>query len=125
MKVRLDFVTNSSSSSYVIARRKDLTKEEVLEILSEKNLEEYMDHVRSGYVDMDDSKDYVLMPDDELKKEIAEAIASEVMHCGDIDLGEWVVSGGECSNDSGSVFLEFLYNDDLNGSPKLKFATSW
>lgn len=95
MKIRRDFVTNSSSSSFVLAMHKDLTGKELDDII-EKN---------GGCI----SKFASLF--DMTKKEVESEIKDEFMDMHpDLELGDWNISCGIASSDLGSLISMFIYS---------------
>lgn len=47
MKIRNSFVTNSSSSSYIVARKKNATKKDLLEAMRKKYMENKNDYIET------------------------------------------------------------------------------
>lgn len=99
MKVRKDFVTNSSSSSFIIAIHKDCTTQEVRDNVSKcKEDARYL-------LDMFDMEH-----DDAAVESFIEEIVGELMwHYNEMELGDWKVSAEEYSNEDSEVGA-FIYD---------------
>lgn len=93
MKIRKDFVTNSSSSSFVIARHKTYTDDKL-----RANIEKHKDNIEGILKQYGNGEGY---------EELVEKIIDRIPE-GKIDLGEWSISGCEMSNDYTNEDL-FLY----------------
>lgn len=89
MKIRTDFVTNSSSSSFVIAKNNDCKIDEIIE-----KLQEYRKEIKNTLMEFDidsDEKDI-----DIFIQELADELYSTPE---DLKLGEWTASAREYSNE--------------------------
>jgi hypothetical protein len=113
MKIRQGFVTNSSSSSYIIAIRHDATVKDVEDMLK-KNLKCVKEAI--SYNDTGDGNNDV--------NQIIKMIAKRLFDTATMDLeGEWVVGGEEVSSEDGDLECGILYSlYDIKGTDKVKFS---
>lgn len=118
MKIRLDYVTNSSSSSFIIAKHKDCTLDEIKEILSEKQIKAYIKSLVKYYennADIPDTdylksiinKDYDVATEFALN-DVAKQLFNKTKYY-PLILGDWKVITEEFSNENGTLFEEFIY----------------
>ena len=125
MKIRTDSVTNSSSSSYIIAKKSDCTKDDVIKNMG--SLKQMVDDVLEyGYIPNDVLK-FELQNPDKSKAEMAlkEFIADEILgEDYEMELDGWSVVGGECSGEDGYILETFLYEyGNRVDSEKIKIRT--
>ena len=94
MKIRYDFVTNSSSSSYIIAKHKDFNKQDLDDII-ESNIDIIKKHC-----------DWFDMTPEEAEEEIRDNFCASP----DMTIGDWELYGGYVYGDGDDLYDLFLYN---------------
>lgn len=99
MKIRNDYVTNSSSSSFIIAKHKDCTIDEVKEMLN---------HHESDIRNLMDNLDISPIEYDAYIQEMAEDLMSTRWRS--MDLGDWQVTSKYGSNEDGELLGCALYD---------------
>lgn len=99
MKIRNDFVTNSSSSSFIVAVHKDCTIDEIKDMLN-KHRNDIHD-ILEWYDDSDLDCDMAI-------SEIANDLISA--RWGNMVLGDWTVTSEYGSNEDGELLSNALYD---------------
>lgn len=119
MKIRTDFVTNSSSSSFVIAYKGEIKEEELKPIIAryKKSILEIL-YNEGDYLDLEDELKNALAEGDEEQilnfaiEELASDLYYMLKDC-DCDLKPWKVQSIYVTSDSSDFLEVFLYE---NGS---------
>lgn len=116
MKVRNDFVTNSSSSSFIIARHKDCTIDEIKTMLN-KIRKDILSLLDDFYGDVD--CDYMHEIKDAYDRDEVTTAINLAIEClaedlinnrrDSMTLGDWSVSSKYCSSEDGELFGSMLY----------------
>lgn len=114
MKYRKDYVTNSSSSSYIVAIHKDFSRAEFDRFI-ENNIDE-IERLIGEY-----ERYY---PGGISIAEVIEGIYDVICGSKDMQIDDWSLSCGEASNDSG-IISAFLYNCNYENTDHFKFVRVW
>ena len=113
MKLRIDFVTNSSSSSYVIARKNDCTPKDIFDLINTSENIEALTHC------------YGFDKETRNSEEILMEVANRLFMSHGMQLGEWMVCATELSNEE-DIEGEFIYEGiDVGKSDIFKMEVSW
>ena len=110
MKVRSGFVSNSSSSSFIIAIRSNVTDEDINAFV-----EKATENIKNFIEDMDYKSDCVDEIVEETKQELRNEIMFALMDSSGLLLENWKVFANEYSNEDGDYYA-FMYDcaEDLS-----------
>ena len=121
MKIKNDFITNSSSSSFIVAVRENLTRADIRKELLEKgSLKEYLDEYKNywgpydeeDYGYEDDTTEIARLETEEeqlalLAEKIADSIYAEIRNA--LKLGDFNAFAYEGSSEDIELFSNWLY----------------
>lgn len=115
-KIRLGYVTNSSSSSFIIARKNNVKESDVTNLIIEK-LSDYIERELKNIDDYDfkylddELKVLIIQKDyDKAVKLIADEICDKLLDTySEIDLGNWKVHAEEFGNED-SFYDNLIYS---------------
>lgn len=116
MKIRYGFVTNSSSSSFIIAKKANVDKARLIQtILNSSSLNDVISEF--DYLEKDDYIDDAYQNNDpNFKNMLAEYLANELLnfvtspYSTGMQLDDWNVNGGETVCDTEDLFEFFVSN---------------
>lgn len=111
MKIRNGFVSNSSSSSFIIAVKSDISENEK-KSLFKKYIEEHYKKASQEWRD-----EQKLSSEDKVVHDIFEG------KCGDLELDDWYVHWGECGSEDSDFLSWLLYSLPEIDTPKFKFKS--
>lgn len=115
-KIRLGYVTNSSSSSFIIARKNDIKESDVVNLIIDK-LSDYIERELKNIDDYDlkylddELKVFIIQKDyNKAVKLIANKLCDRLLDTySEMELGDWEVHATEFSNENG--FYDYLIYD--------------
>jgi hypothetical protein len=100
MKIRSSFVTNSSSSSFIVAiKNQGITKKDIFNILWEKK-----DNLNLDCLEIND---------DTAAKKLLNNVAKMLWDTADTLIGDVNIGGGNCSNEDGEGGYVLYYLGDI------------
>jgi len=116
MKIRNGFVSNSSSSSFIVAKRKGVTEEDIRDILSTKYRDDIIDFCENDLqycYDKPEEEDRILKGD-ELYDRICEIVATDLNRMLEnkyclMRLEDWILSSSDFGNEDSDILGNLIY----------------
>jgi len=113
MRIKSDFITNSSSASFLVAIKHGTTKDALKEILA-PSVKRYFDYSLNEEYFMRDFRDEtdLLKTAPVTEEDLLDFIASSIL--GDVksgmELGDWTAIAREYGSEDSGVFSNFMYS---------------
>lgn len=109
MKTRQGFVTNSSSSSFIIAKKKGITLEEVRDAVAPA-VDDFKDLCKSLHGEGLDEMFEMELGKADAGKQVADMVAEKIFGMSaSLTLDDWEVTGMETSNDTEDIVTIAMY----------------
>lgn len=117
-KMRLSFVTNSSSSSFIVAKRNDCTRKDIESLLAEK-IEIFLKYDCEYCYDFNE---LIKEHGEELAIQVAKnRIIDELDGMGSMKLDDWKIESGKGSSED-DMFGSFMHSCDFIDGEKFKIG---